>query len=724
MIGQIKYIANVQGPCRHEVANWDEFVDWALTQKMIQFDIETNVTEWWCDKTVISYQFGSCTYDRVQWFFQASELNEEQFAFIKWILESQTICKLIHNVTFEYVVMRFLGVILENVYDTMLGEKVIKGGSESEEYSLADLTYKYLRIIMNKDLQTSFGDNIITEAKIEYGITDVAFLDSIRILQISTLRELNLLNVIALENESVLAFGDITYEGMILDTKKWRENIDLAQPVLDAAKVKIDSWFMKEPYRTYAIKKGYISSEDRVVLNYGSTQQKAVILQWIFPDIIGASQPVIKAYIRDHSQEMSEEHLAILVSMQVKDNGPLQAYVIKHFRDKLIEHEFLIPANTVTINWNSPVQALDFLQQTCLPKLKGTGKEERDKFAHPILDDLEEFKTAIKLITMYGESFIQDHLNPDGKIRTSFNQVLTTGRVSSSKPNMQNIVVNEAVGTRYRNAFICEEGWEMVDGDYVSQELVIIAYISKDPVWMEAIETGKDLHSVCAELVYGKIWKEAADADCAFYTKGKQKCKCKRHKVLRDGVKTINFGLAYGMSEIKLSGTLKITRQAALNLIDDFFRVFPKIKATLTFLGHFGLNNGYIITLAPFFRRRTFPHWSDYRNYIDAHIQEVRFIGALGDIERASKNHPIQGTSADIVKTAMVIIRNYIRDKGLRDMVKFQAQVHDQVTTKARLDYSKEWNPILNDLMIEAGKVVIPTGILKAEVNNTPVWTK
>lgn len=178
------------------------------------------------------------------------------------------------------------------------------------------------------------------------------------------------------------------------------------------------------------------------------------------------------------------------------------------------------------------------------------------------------------------------------------------------------------------------------------------------------------------------------------------------------------------MSEIKLAGTLKITRQAALNLINSYFTVFPKIGATLDFLGRFGVENGYIITLAPFFRRRTFPHWKEYYNYIDAHVQGIRFVGPLGEIERASKNHPIQGTSADIVKASMVIIRNYIRDNHLRDKVKFQAQVHDQVTTKAIKTYSAQWNPILNNLMIEAGKVVIPSGILKAETNNTPVWTK
>lgn len=542
MIGQIKYIADVQGSCRHQKGTWEEFVEWILQQKSIQLDIETDVSQWWCDKKLISLQFGSCTYERVQWFLQYSELTKEQMLFIKQVLENPLVCKLIHNATFEYVVLRFYGIIIENVFDTMLAEKVIKGGEQIEDYALADISYKYLRIIMDKSLQMAFGDNIITEAKIDYGVTDVAYLDAIRIQQIFIIRELNLMNVLALENEAVLAFGDITFEGMELDQEKWRDNINLAQPIVEESKAEMDMWLVKEGFHEYAVAKGHISNEDRVVINMASPPQKAYLLQLVFPDIIGASQPVIKKYIRDNSQNMNSEELSILVSLQSKDTEPLLKYCMKNFRKELISEGYLVPAYTGTINWNSRDQALKFIQDTCLPKLTSLSADEVAKFSHPILDTLTDYKDALKLITTYGETFIEKYVEPDGKVRTNFNQVVSTGRVSSARPNMQNIPAKESVGTRYRNAFVCESDWEFVDSDYISQELVIIAHVSQDPVWMEAINTGKDLHSVCAELVYGPVWKEAADVDCAYYTKGKQKCKCKKHKVLRDGVKTINFG--------------------------------------------------------------------------------------------------------------------------------------------------------------------------------------
>lgn len=108
---------------------------------------------------------------------------------------------------------------------------------------------------------------------------------------------------------------------------------------------------------------------------------------------------------------------------------------------------------------------------------------------------------------------------------------------------MQQIPANDDVGNKYRNCFVPDSpAWVFVDSDYSSQELCVIASLSGDPVWLKALELGQDLHSVCAELVYGKEWKDAADADCAYYHGGKQKCKCKKHKSLRTAVKTINFG--------------------------------------------------------------------------------------------------------------------------------------------------------------------------------------
>lgn len=734
MIGTIKYIAKVEGPCKYQACRFEEFVRWCSGQKIIQIDIETDVTDWWNTRRLISIQFGSCYTESVQWFFQWSELTDAQKAYIKKVLEDRGVCKLAHNVTYEYVVLRFYDIILENVYDTQLCEQVLKGGSHLDDYALADLSWKYLRIIMDKTLQTSFGDNIITEAKILYGITDVAFLSHIRIQQILQARTENLLNVFALENDVVLAFGDITFNGMKFDHEKWRENISLAQPIVDEYLAKLNAWLMKEPLHSAAVAKGFISDKDRVMINFNSPPQKKELLQLIFPDIIGAGKPVLKAYLRDNGKKITTEMMTILIDMLDGSHITFSDYLVANHRDYLVNNEFLIPAGKITINWNSGTHQVLPLFQLLIPRLKGLAEEERAKHVHPILKDYEKYMSALMLVTDLGEDWIAKYVGPDGYVRTNFNLVLVTGRVSSKNPNMQNLIVTEEVGTRYRNAFICEKGWTFVDSDYISQELMIIAYLSKDPVWMSAIEKSQDLHSVTAELLYGKKWLEAAEPNCAYYRMvvnadgkmemAKQKCDCKRHKPLRYDIKSINFGLAYGMSEIKLASELGITRSEALTLLNTYFKTFPAIKRLLNFLGEFGVRNGYIMTLAPFFRKRWFPYWKEYSGYIDMHLQEIKYVPTLGEIERASKNMPIQGSSADITKCAMVLMRDWIRDDGLRDSVKMCAQVHDQITTITTDEKAEYWKPIMDRLMREAALLVIPTGILKADTNTTPTWTK
>lgn len=733
MIGEIRYIANLVDtpPPNSRAVNFSEFMVWVVMQKAVQLDIETTVHEQDCEKEIRTIQFGSCTQERIQWFFQWSELSADEKNFISNICSNQDIEKLIHRAAFEYVILRFHGIRLEFVYDTMLAEKVLRGGLEIENYALADISWKYLRIIMDKSLQTSFADNIITADKMIYAITDVAYLDIIRKVQIETGGQEKLLNVIGLENEAVLAFSEISYNGMILDQNKWRENLQAAYPVVAAAKSKIDAWLHHPDLNAAALRLGYISKEDRSQINYNSPPQKTELVQMIFPDLVGTSQNVLKAYIRDHTFE--PEKLNILLSIRDKNYQPLNDWLITNHREELIKREYLVPAGEATINWNSRDQALPILK-VVEPKLKDLSAESTGRCSHPAVKDRTTYCESLKLITTYGESFIQEYVDTDGRVRTNFNQVVSTGRVSSSDPNMQNIIVTEEVGTRYRNAFVCEPGCSFVDSDYSSQEIVIIAHMSKAPAWIEAIRKKQDIHSVCAELVYKDKWLKGTEDGCAYYKmainvegvleQAKQKCECKKHKQLRYDVKTINFMLAYGGGKFKLASELEISVPQAEALIEEYYATFPMIKRTLALCGDFGLKNGYILTLAPFNRKRWFPLWREYKDYVDIHQKGIKFISPLGEIERASMNHPVQGTAADMVKVAMVTIRSFIRDNNLWETVKLVAQVHDQITTTCVDEKCEWWKVEMDRLMCEAGELIIPSGILKADTNITPTWTK
>lgn len=360
-------------------------------------------------------------------------------------------------------------------------------------------------------------------------------------------------------------------------------------------------------------------------------------------------------------------------------------------------------------NWSSPHQVLPVLQRV-IPTLESCdGKLLEAKFRgkHPLVDAYLDYKAVSKLATTYGAQWIEKFLHADGKAHTNFNQVLNTGRVSSSGPNMQQLPANNA----YRNCFVAPEGWSFVSTDYSSQELAIIATASGDPVWLDALEQGQDLHSVCAALVFGQQWEDAAEPACEF-AKSKQKCNCPEHKRLRNGVKAINFGLAYGMGAGKLADTLDSSKEYAKELIEDYFRAFPSIKKFLDGNGKLGIRKGFITTFGPFSRKRFFGNWT--RTGMDK--------ADMGAIERRSKNTPIQGCGADMTKLALVYLREVF--EGHEDEVRLVLTVHDEINCIVRDDVTDKWSDIIQAEMERAAKYVLKNDLLKAEPETTKAWSK
>jgi len=363
------------------------------------------------------------------------------------------------------------------------------------------------------------------------------------------------------------------------------------------------------------------------------------------------------------------------------------------------------------INWDSPSQVLKVFK-IYFPEIEDVNGKKLNPYRYKseLIDVYIKYKEKSKLVSAFGDNFY-NYVEEDGKIHTSFQQILDTGRVSSSEPNMQQIPADNM----YRNCFIPPKGNVFVSSDYSSQELNVIAYGSQDPVFLKALENNEDLHSVCAELVFGTKWIEAAEPDCA-YIKTKEKCDCKAHKKLRTQVKTINFGLAYGMGPKKLSETINSSQQEAKNLIKDYFKAFPKIEKFLNGLGEFGKKNGYIETFPPFRRKRWFDNWTP-----KMYSEKENFM-ELGSIERASKNTPIQGSSADMTKLALVYIMQHIEDNNLP--IKIVMTVHDQIDTICPIDLAEEWKDTMSELMEKAAKAVIKNGLLKSDTTITEKWSK
>tara|TARA_R110002051_G_scaffold303115_1_gene371772 strand:- start:8722 stop:10623 length:1902 start_codon:yes stop_codon:yes gene_type:complete len=372
------------------------------------------------------------------------------------------------------------------------------------------------------------------------------------------------------------------------------------------------------------------------------------------------------------------------------------------FIDDYVQLDMFTPADElrkVNVKWSSPIQVKKVINSYLQTNLDKVNAFELYKYKDkPLVTKYLQYKEKQKISSTYGKSFLK-YIMKDGKIRTSFWQVLNTGRVSSGskedrKPNMQNIPARN----EFRNCFTARDGYSIVSVDYSGQELAIIAYGSQDPVWIKCRENKEDLHSVCAELVFSKRW----------HTEDRTK--------LRTIIKTINFGLAYGMSKFKLSDTLNISVDEADKLIKKYFTAFPNIKAFLNKLGMYGVKHGHIRTFKPFRRIRWFPGW--YKGIWNSQ-KDFKLKGA---IERASKNTPIQGTGADMIKQAMVLIRGHIKMFKLPCYI--VTQVHDEIGVEVRDDFAEDWARLQCKLMKEAGATIIKGFDMTVDYTITKKWSK
>ena len=581
----------------YKFGTWQQFEEWITNLNEVEFDIETTVSPWWCEKKVITVQFG---WKDVQWVLQWSELSEQQKNFIKMLLEERTLTKLIHNALFECTVMLFHGIRVLNVYDTMLAEMVLQGGEHTVGYGLDDLCLRMLDVVLDKSQQTTFGDNILTPEKVVYAAQDVKHLRTLRDhirFNADGLGYTTFDQVVELENSIVPAFAEMVYNGMEIDKSWWLKLAEEAEPLVSAALEKLNNWLQEEPFKSKAYELNYLAAEDRILINWASGKQKTLMFSQLFPELPGTSKAVLKKWQSDRlkAQLSVPEWLPYYLD---GDTSELTKVVVTNHRQWLIDNALLIPAGTPTINWGSQQQVLPLFQ--LVEKIKDLSAESLGRTSHGIVNEYQDYKNTTKLLSSFGEEFLTKYVEPDGKVRTSFKQVLTTGRTSSSSPNQQQLPKNERVGTKYRNAFILSSGWKWVSTDFVSEELVIITHLSKEPVWLEALSKGEDLHSRVSEVVFGKKWKDAAQINCAYYQKltngeiAKQKCNCTKHKYMRNTTKVLNFMLAYGGGEFKLASTLRISVPEAKQIIQDYFKALPKLKSLLDYLGRFGIENGLL----------------------------------------------------------------------------------------------------------------------------------
>ena len=294
---------------------------------------------------------------------------------------------------------------------------------------------------------------------------------------------------------------------------------------------------------------------------------------------------------------------------------------------------------------------------------------------HPVVSKILEYRSLTKLKSTYVDA-LPELINPrDHRIHTSYNQaVAATGRLSSNNPNLQNIPIRTERGREIRKAFIPRNNdFTLLAADYSQVELRIIAHLSKDKGMVDAFNQGLDIHTATAAKVFGVSLEEVTSD-------------------MRRNAKTVNFGLVYGISAFGLSERINISRKEAKEIIDNYFEQYSGVKKYMDESKQFARENGFVETIMG--RRR-------YLKDINSGNAIVR-----GFAERNAINAPIQGSSADMIKIAMIDI--YQEMNHLKMNSKMILQVHDELVFDAKLDELDELKSLVNEKMKNAIKLDVP----------------
>lgn len=292
---------------------------------------------------------------------------------------------------------------------------------------------------------------------------------------------------------------------------------------------------------------------------------------------------------------------------------------------------------------------------------------------YPVVQDILDYRTYSKLKSTYADG-LESYICEDGRIHGTFNQTITaTGRISSTEPNLQNIPMRLDVGRQIRKAFVPDPGYIYVDADYSQIELRVMAHMSGDETLVHAYQNDLDIHASTASEVFDVPIAEVTPLQ-------------RRH------AKVVNFGIIYGQSAFGLSQELGISRKEASDYIAKYFKTYPKVDAFLKKSVEDAKETGYAVTL--WNRRRPVPELAS-NNFMQKSFGE-----------RAAMNSPIQGSAADIIKIAMVLVDQELIRQGLHS--RLVLQIHDELLIETELDEKELVMDILKNKMEHAAQLTVP----------------
>ncbi|MFA0088273.1 DNA polymerase I [Vibrio sp. 10N.261.51.F12] len=351
--------------------------------------------------------------------------------------------------------------------------------------------------------------------------------------------------------------------------------------------------------------------------------------------------------------------------------------------DELEKEAYEVAGQEFNLSSPKQLQAILF-EKMALPVIKktpsgaaSTNEEVLQELAldYPLPKLILEYRGLAKLKSTYTDKLPKMINAETGRVHTSYHQAVTaTGRLSSTDPNLQNIPIRNEEGRRIRQAFVAPHGWKILAVDYSQIELRIMAHLSGDPALLDAFKHGKDIHAATAAEILGVDIENVSTEQ-------------------RRRAKAINFGLIYGMSAFGLSKQLGIPRREAQEYMDTYFERYPGVMQYMEDTRSAASENGYVETI---FGRRL-------------HLPEIKSRNAMRRkaAERAAINAPMQGTAADIIKKAMLLVDEWVENEG-DGKVRILMQVHDELVFEVESSFLGEIESKIQKLMESAADLAVP----------------
>lgn len=577
------------------------------------------------------------------------------------ILEDKNVTIVGHNLKFEYKhILSKYGIRINNLYDTMIAEKILTNGL-TLNYGLKDLIEKYFNKVVDKTIRLGFltiRDRPFTVDEIYYGAEDIELPLKIRDIQLKLAEEQDLMNCFRLEFRFTCAMAEMEFTGINFNPEKWLTTYN--------ENLEVYQKLIKE-------------LDDYILENYSDTK---------------------------------------FVNRQL---------------------DLFNPGYTCAIQWSSSKQVIAFFKYLrCCPqaKSKTTKKmeftvEAKEVESLLIKSELNEtIKNFIKLylrtkeyeqaVTTFGKSFLK-HVNPITKrIHSNYNQIINTGRMSSSSPNNQNIPAKHG----FRYAFDASSGKVIVNADYSGQENIVLANKALDPDILSFYDRGLgDMHSFIASKLFPdkltfeelKETLEKKDAKLTLNARDKELLN------YRQIAKAAGFALAYGGNGHTIAKNLGLPNEVGEKVYVDYFKAFPGLNDFFERTKAESFKNGYI--LIDTVTKRKF-YYKDMK-YVNRLLRtgEYRAAEQLQDkMGRLAQNYPIQGESGSITKYAAILLYDWILENNYQDDIKLVLMVHDELNLEAPLEYADLAAKQLERCMEESGKVWCKRVPLKATACISEYW--